>query len=143
MFAVLLTFFSPSGLWLAPLHPPCSAPDPPHHVRASARQVCLVTFSPKLASPLLRRDLQRSPSSSVGDKWAAAAKAAAPFRPLLPRLHLSLPSHHVPTPTNYLSSAGWANLYAAGHVPTTPSISLSRKESLRHKRWALDCRTTK
>lgn len=122
-----LTFFSSSGPWLAPppLPPPlCNAPDLPRRVRASVHQVCPVTFSPKLASPLLKPDLRRSPSLSVGGKWVAVAKAAAPSRPLLPRLHHFLPSHHVPTPTNFLSLAGWANLCAAGHVPITPFTCL-------------------
>lgn len=124
-----LTFFSPSGPWLAP-PPLCSAPDLPRRVRASVQQVCLVTFSPKLASPLLKQDIRRSPSSLEVGKWVAVAKAAAPSRPLLPRLHLFLPSHHVPTPTNFLSLAGWANLYTAGRVPITPFTCLSslRKE---------------
>lgn len=114
-----------SGPWLAPLPPPlCNVPDLPRLVRASVHRVCPVTFSPRLASPLLKPDLRHSPSLSVGAKWVAVAKAAAPSRPLLPRLPLFLPSHHVPMPTNFLSLAGWANLYAAGHVHITPFTSL-------------------
>lgn len=113
-------YSSLSGPWLAPRPAQCSAPGLPCHVWVSVRPVCLVMFSPKLASSLLRWDLPSSPSSSVGGKWGDDVMAAAPSRPRLLRLRLLLPSRHVPTSTNFLSLAGWANWYAAGRAPITP-----------------------
>lgn len=116
-----LNVISPSGPWLAPLPPRllCNAPDLTHHVWVSVQQVCLVTFSPKLVSPIIRWDLQASPSSLADGKWVVIVKAGVPSRPVLYLLHHLLPSHHVPVPTNFLLSAGWENLYAAGHAPIT------------------------
>lgn len=114
-------FSSLSGLWLAPPHLRCSVPGTTRRVQASTHRGCLVTFFPKRASPLIRSDIQGSLSSSEGGKWVAAAKADAPFKPFLPRLHPFLSSHRVCLPINFLSLVGLENLCATGHVPITPS----------------------
>lgn len=108
-----------SGLWLAP-HLRCSAPGTTRRAQASTHQDCLVTCSPKLASPPIRSDIPASLSSSEGGKWVAAAKADAPFKPSSPRLHPFLSSHRVCLPINFLLLVGLENLCATGHVPITP-----------------------
>lgn len=110
------------GLCLVPRL--CSAPNPPHHVHANVQLVCLVKCSPKLASPHLRPHLLHFPFLLVGGKWASVVKAAALSRQCLQQLRLFLLFHHVPMHTNCPSSAGWANLYVAGHVHITPFTCL-------------------
>lgn len=121
-------FSTLSGLWLVPPHLRCSAPGTTHHVQASTLRGCRVMFFPKLASPLIRSDIQASLSSLEGGKWVAAAKADAPFKPFLPRLHPFLSSHRVCLPINFPLLVGLENLCATGHVPITPfSCHFSRR----------------
>lgn len=109
-----------AGLWLAPLPLLCSAPGATPHGQASTQPGRLVTSSPRLVSPLIRSDIQDSPSLLEGAKWAVAAKAGVPFKPFSRRLYPFLPSHHVCLPINFPLLVGLENLYATGHVPITP-----------------------
>lgn len=116
---VKATFSFLSGLLLAPPHPRCSALGTTRPVRASTHRGYLVTFFPKLASPLIKSDIRGSLSSSEGGKWVAAAKDAVPFKPFLPRPRLFRSSRRVCLPINFPLLEGLENPCATGHVPIT------------------------
>lgn len=115
----------PSGPWLDPLL--CPAPDRPRPAPVNVQPDCPEMSSLRLASSLPRVDLRLSLFSSADVRWAVIPRADDRSRLHSPRAPLSLPSPHAPTPTNCQWSAEWANLCGAGHIPTTPSISLCRE----------------